>query len=187
MTHAMIDLETLSTRYDAAVISIGVAIFDDEKILDSAGWALAPESIHGHIDPKTVQWWTQQAEAAREFSFTGKYGSHTAGFELKTLLAKYDVKEVWSKDPHFDHVILTSWWDRVKTVENYNLGDFPYHYRAPRSYRTLEAETIRAGFTKDMWRQFNYVAHNPVDDAVTQARAVIEMRRLIGGNRNAGC
>lgn len=186
MTHAMIDLETLSTRYDAAVISIGVAIFNDSKTLDSAGWALAPESIHGHIDPKTVQWWTQQSEAAREFSFTGKYKSMTAGFELKTLLAKHDVKEVWSKDPHFDHVILTSWWDRVAEIEKFTLGEFPYHYRAPRSYRTLEAEVIRAGYDKDMWEEFNYVAHNPVEDAMTQARAVIKMRQLIGSRHVGG-
>jgi hypothetical protein len=186
MTHCMIDLETLSTRYDAAVISIGVAIFDDNKTLDSAGWALSPKSVHGHIDPNTVFWWAQQSEAAREYSFTGKYQSMTAGFELKTLLAKYDVKEVWSKDPHFDHVILASWWDRVHEVEKFNLGEFPYHYRAPRSYRTLEAEVIRAGFTADMWQQFNYVAHNPVEDAMTQARAVIKMRQLMGSRHVGG-
>lgn len=182
-THAMIDLETLSTLPDAAVVSMGVAIFNDDKILDSAGWALDPKSVHGHIDPKTVMWWMQQCEAAREFSFTGKYQSATAGYELKTLLAKYDVQEVWSKDPHFDHVILARWWDRVAKEEKYNLGEFPYHYRAPRSYRTLEAEAIRMGHDPMQWAQWNYVAHNPVDDAVTQARAVIKMRQLIGGRR----
>jgi hypothetical protein len=176
----MIDLETLSVRFDAAVVSIGVAIFNDEKIVDSAGWALAPKAVHGHIDPGTVMWWMQQDESARTFSFTGKYLSSTVAFELKSLLAKYDVKEVWSKDPHFDHVILESWWNRIKDHESYNVGDFPYHYRAPRSYRTLEAEAIRAGYEASMWQQWNYVAHNPVDDAVTQARAVIEMRRLMG-------
>lgn len=185
MTHAMIDLETLSTRYNAAVISMGVAIFNDDKIIDSAGWALAPESIHGHIDPKTVQWWTQQAEAAREFSFTGKYKSVTVGFELKTLLAKYDVQEVWSKDPHFDHVILGEWWDRVAREENFTLGEFPVHYRAPRSYRTLESEAIRAGFDHTEWEQYNYVAHNPIEDAVTQARSVIKMRQLMGSRHGS--
>lgn len=180
-THSMLDLETLSVRFDAAVISIGVAIFNDEQILDSAGWALAPQSIHGHIDPETVMWWAKQSEPAREYSFTGKYLSMTAAFELKTLLAKYDVKEVWSKDPHFDHVILQSWWERVNVAEKFSLGEFPYHYRAPRSYRTLEAEALRVGFDKSEWEQFNYVAHNPVEDAVTQARAVIAMRKLFGG------
>lgn len=183
MTNAMIDLETLSTLPDAAVVSIGVAIFNDDKVLDSVGWALDPKSVHGHIDPKTVNWWMQQEQAAREYSFGGKYQSMTVGFELKTLLAKYDVKEVWSKDPHFDHIILSQWWDRVNTVEKFNLGDFPYHYRAPRSFRTLEAEAIRAGFDPAEWAQWNYVAHNPVDDAVTQARAVIKMRQLLGGRR----
>lgn len=178
MTNAMIDLETLSTRYDAAVVSIGVAIFNDEKILDSAGWALKPETVVGHIDPKTVAWWMEQADVAREFSFNGKILPHTAAFELKTLLARFDVKEVWSKDPHFDHVILTSWWEKLGGV-----GEFPYHYRAPRSYRTLESETIRAGYDKQMWEQYNYVAHIPIEDAVAQARAVIAMRRLLAGVR----
>jgi hypothetical protein len=172
----MIDLETLSVRYDAAVISIGVAIFDNDRILDSIGWALEPKSVTGHIDPATVFWWAKQSEPAREYSFTGKYVAATAAFELKTLLAKYDVQEVWSKDPHFDHVILTEWWARQQGV-----GAFPYHYRAPRSYRTLEAEAIRAGYDRAEWAQYNYVAHNPVEDAVTQARAVIKMRQLLAG------
>jgi 3' exoribonuclease, RNase T-like len=184
MNHAMIDLETLSTRFDAAIISIGVAIFDDNMIVDTAGWALDPKSVHGHIDPKTVMWWMGQEDAAREFSFTGKFLASTAGFELKTLLAKHDVKEVWSKDPHFDHVILQSWWERVGTAEHYNLGEFPYHYRAPRSFRTLEAEALRAGFTNAEWEEWNFVAHNPVDDAVTQARAVIKMRKLMGSRQS---
>lgn len=178
MINAMIDLETLSTRYNAAVLSIGVAIFDDDKILDSVGWALEPGSVHGHIDPATVFWWSRQEEAAREYSFTGKYQAATVAFELKTYLAKWNAREVWSKDPHFDHVILSEWWDRIG-----NVGEFPIHYRQPRSYRTLESETIRAGFEEIQWQQWNYVAHNPVDDAVTQARAVIKMRQLLGSKR----
>jgi hypothetical protein len=180
MNHAMVDLETLSTRFDAAVVSIGVAIFNDDQVIDTVGWALDPKSVHGHVDPGTVMWWMKQDEAAREFSFTGKYQSATVGFELKTLLAKHDVKEVWSKDPHFDHVILQAWWERVGQAEHFNLGEFPYHYRAPRSYRTLEAEAIRMGFETKDWEQYNFVAHNPVDDAASQARAVIQMRKLIG-------
>lgn len=183
MNHAMIDLETLSVKPDAAVISMGVAIFNDDMIIDSEGWALRPDAVHGHIDPKTLFWWTQQEEAARIFSFGGKMTCSSVAFALKTLLAKYDVKEVWSKDPHFDHVILQSWWERIHDHEKFNVGEFPYHYRAPRSFRTLEAEAERAGFDRADWQQYDYVAHNPVDDAVTQARAVIKMRQLMGGAR----
>lgn len=180
MNHAMIDLETLSTVSDAAIISIGIAIFNDEQTVDSAGWALAPGGQHGSLDPKTIGWWMEQCDAAREFSFNGKITSMTAAFEIKSMLAKHDVHEVWSKDPHFDHIILFNWWERVKLIENLNIGDFPYHYRAPRSYRTLESECIRLGFDEKDWAQYNFVAHNPVDDAMAQARAVMEMRRLIG-------
>ena len=180
----MLDLETLSTRYDAAVISVGVAIFNDEKTIASAGWAIEPASIHGHIDPKTIFWWTQQGEAAREFSFTGKFTDATVAFELKTLLSQHNVDEVWSKDPHFDHVILESWWARVKARAP--VGDFPVHYRSPRAFRTLEAEALRSGFDESEWAQWNYVAHNPIDDAMTQARAVIKMRQLMGSRHGTG-
>ncbi len=179
MINAMIDLETLSTRYDAAIISIGAAIFDDEKVIDSNGWALDPRHVHGHMDAKTIFWWASQSDSARQFSFNGQYSDLTAAFELKTLFAKYNVSEVWSKDPHFDHVILEEWWRRLGG----KAGEFPVHYRAPRAYRTLESETIALGFDKELWAQYNYVAHNPVDDAVTQARAVIQMRKLIRGGR----
>lgn len=185
MTKLMIDLETLSTRNDAAILSIGVAVFDNEKILDSDGWAMSPKSIHGHIDIDTVFWWSKQDEASRGFSFTGKLTDASVAFNLKTFIAKHNPEEIWAKSPSFDSVILKSWWQRVS--EKNVIGDFPLPYWAERDYRTLEAETIRAGYNKSMWQQFNFVAHNPIDDAVTQARAVIEMRRLIGGGRNVGC
>lgn len=186
MNYAMIDLETLSTQHDAAIVSLGVAIFTDDLVIESDGWAFEPNSVHGHIDPATVMWWMQQSDSARAYSFSGGVTDFSVAFYLKTLFAKHDVKEVWSKSPQFDDVILSNWWRRINErasshPRRMEVGDYPIHYQQTRDYRTLEAEAIRMGFQKSEWQQFNYVAHNPVDDAVTQARAVMKMRQLLCG------
>jgi 3' exoribonuclease, RNase T-like len=177
MNHAMIDIETLSKQPNGAIISIGVAIFNDQLVTASDGWALDPKCWHGHLDPETIHWWAAQNEAAREFSFTGKFTDVTAAFNLKTLLAQHNVQEVWANDPQFDLVMLQQWWERLgKSM----VGDFPIHYRQPRSYRTIcaLAEEIDGVDPRKSWAG-NYVAHNPIEDAVSQARVVIASRNII--------
>jgi hypothetical protein len=175
MNHAMLDLETLSTRNDACILSIGVAIFNDTEVIDSEGWAIHSKFWHGHVDMDTLAWWLHpDRDAARDFSFQGKLEDFTVAFQLKTFLARHNVVEYWANSPQFDVVILQSWWKRLKDV-----GEFPIHYRMPRDMRTLVAEAERLGHDPKSFAG-TYVAHNPVDDAVSQARVVIAARKLIG-------
>ena len=186
MNHAMIDCETLSLEPTACVISIGVAIFNDSEVIDSDGWAIDPRWWHGHIDPGTVAWWADpDRDGARELSFTGKHTDFDAAFYLKTFLAKHNADEMWANDPEFDMVVLKQWWKRI----GYNqvpgraaqtAGDFPMHYKKSRSYRTINAEAQRLGHdTRAHWG--NCIAHNPVEDAVSQARVVVAARKMLGG------
>jgi 3' exoribonuclease, RNase T-like len=186
MNHAMIDLETMSTRSDARVLSVGVAIFNDTEVIATDGWAIdIADDIGGHVDWKTVKWWMEQDADARAFSWNGKLKNGTAAYNFKTFLAQHGIEfgkesksEVWSKDPHFDHVILENWWRRVNEVTL--IGDFPIGYRQPRAYRTLVWEANELGFEEE--HAGFYVAHNPVDDAAIQARVVIQARQFL---RNA--
>lgn len=191
MNHAMIDLETLSTRSDAKVLSIGVAIFNDTDVVATDGWAIdIGDDVGGHVDWGTVKWWMEQDAIAREFSWGGRVLNATAAFNLKTFVAQWDAKEFWSKDPHFDHVILENWWRRVgespmggssgRPVQLHP-GDFPVSYKSPRSYRTLVGEAVDLGFDENSARSGSYVAHNPIDDAAIQARVVIAARSFIRG------
>ena len=179
MNYCMIDLETLSTKSDAAILSIGCAIFNDKEVIDSGGWALAPASIHGHIDPATIQWWAKSdKDGVREYSFSGQLTSLTAAFELKTMVAKHNASQVWAKDPDFDVVILRNWWDRVGKNEGVHLGDFPFSFWNTRSVRTIVGEAKRLGHDPEKAAGI-YGAHNPVDDAVSQARVVIAARQML--------
>jgi hypothetical protein len=180
MNSAMIDIETLSLNPEAAVLSIGVAIFNEKEVIASDGWAADIANLSGEVNLKTVAWWMQpQCDAAREFSWTGKLSETSLAFQLKSYLAGYNMDnnehaEVWANDPHFDYVILKQWWQRVMKE-----ATFPIHYRSPCSYKTLMREAGRLGHDTKQFRGV-YVAHNPIEDAVSQARCVIGARQLLG-------
>lgn len=177
MKSVMVDIETLSTRKDAVVISIGVAAFDDSKVIQTAGWALDfAHLVEGHIDPKTVKWWSEQHECARTYSFNGRVRPAQAAGDFRMFLQQYGGEELWANDPTFDVVILRNWWDRAGGG-----GDFPSHYRHERSCRTIFAEARRLGHNIDSAWANGSVAHNPVDDAANQARGVILARKALGG------
>jgi hypothetical protein len=176
----MIDVETLSTQPDAAILSVGVAIFDDTQVLEAESWAIADTYWHGHIEAGTVKWWNRQNEAARSFSFNGTSMDVSVALALKVLLEKHNPQETYANDPDFDLIILKQWWSRCMSGTA-----FPIPYWTYRSYRTLSALTkeITGIDPKKEWAG-SFIAHNPAEDAVAQARVVIQcrraLRRLIG-------
>lgn len=174
---AMIDLETLSTAKNAAIISIGVVKFDRNSIVSSDGWAFDLSKVTGHVQASTVGWWMQQNEAAKDYSFKGKEDPHTVAQHLITLLKGCD--EVWANDPDFDHVILQSWWESLYPKP----GPFPIHHRAARSFRTLNMLGRECGVDIEALYKDRAAAHNPIEDAAVQARVVIEVRKRITAGR----
>lgn len=74
----MIDLETLSSRPNASILSIGAVVFD-ENVIDSPESITAdrrfyrivdleatPSYLHFDIDPAVVYWWLQQNTSAQK-------------------------------------------------------------------------------------------------------------------------
>ena len=71
MKHVMIDLETLGTKADSVIISIGAVKFDlDSEQMDDNGF-YASVSIDSNlergrkIDEDTLLWWLQQSTDAQ--------------------------------------------------------------------------------------------------------------------------
>lgn len=165
----MIDIETLSTNNDAAVISIGYATFDDNQILDTQGWAMDLKKVTGHIDPGTVKWWFDQSQIAQAYSFNGTLKPAEVAGMLATKLQ--GVTELWANDPDFDVVILKNWFERT------NGGRWPCSFRNNRSVRTIMQLANEARVNLDGSWASGTTAHNPIDDAANQARAVIAARK----------
>lgn len=190
MLAMMTDIETLSVRSDAAVISIGAALFDEKEVLKTEGWVIDLAHIHGHISGGTLKWWMEQDAAAREFSMSGKLTNGMAAFNFKCFMnSQGEPTEFWANDPNFDYTILQSWWYRIhddhKIYNNMHElapGDWPISYKKMRSYRTIIAEAEALGWNqKDHWE--NFVMHNPIEDAANQARMVIHARSFLQGYR----
>lgn len=183
MTELMIDIETLSTHSDAAVVSIGYAAFDRTRRVYSNGlFAIRPQDWHGHIDPQTIKWWMGQSTAAKISTFSGAIDAKVAALDLRTLIGNERPTAIWANDPSFDVVILKNWWRRL-------LGDaeFPISFRLERSCRTLFDIAKRYGIDYSAAWSAADTAHDAMVDATSQARAVLtiqdELDRLVGYQR----
>jgi hypothetical protein len=160
--HVMLDLETLSTRSDACIIQIAAVAFDIETGETGPRFnAYVNESCLvgakvGHIDVSTVGFWMRQkfgpslgeaitdedeqrslAEALGEFDQWLANLAENAREDdapvFEGMAADVEDLSLWSHGAGFDIPILASAYDRAE------LGEVPWHYRAPRDTRTLFA------------------------------------------------
>ena len=172
--YGMIDIETLSTHDDACVISIGMVGFDDKEVLHSSGFQIREQDWTGHVDPQTVKWWMGQESVAQDFSFRNPHPItvEVALAEFKSFAQQYCQTECWANSPNFDLTILRNWWRR----DGKSFGSWPIAFRNYRDTRTLWDLAKKANIDiSEAWANAG-VAHNPIDDAARQARAVILAR-----------
>lgn len=176
-----IDLETLGTKADSVILSIGaVAICeqtgDRRKFYGACSVASQPERTQS---PSTLAWWSQQSAAAREaFDFAHGPDCPSLTDTLQRLTAwigqigeTHDVY-VWGNGANFDLAMLEHAYK--------GLSDFvPWNFRHTRDMRTLYDITLRFGL--DIRGNVARVGthHNALDDAEFQANVIIESLRQI--------
>lgn len=177
----MIDLETLSTRPDAAIIQIGAVLFEPVsggKILNDKGfnsYTLIQDGA-GSIDNSTLAWWLQEKSAAK----MGAELEHKAvslGEALKAFVEWpmntkgiywNDITGIWAKPADFDFPILRMAFNRFGL-------DAPWNRHATRCAKTL---FHAVGKTPDIdWTGFIY--HDALDDAIGQAMQVQKAMGLL--------
>ncbi len=183
----MIDLETLSTEDNAAVVSIGAVVFDDKAILESLYLPLPMKGLRGHIEPSTIAWWLVQSKEAQDSTFGGeRIPPHLAAYKLWEMCDNHQVKHVWANDPHFDYILLRHWWKRYREdapimapvgveLEPLIARPFPFKYNTPRSYRTIVDLARQEGLPDEAYNaaRSGGIKHNAMDDAASQARVII--------------
>ena len=127
MTDVVLDLETLGTTSDSAVLSIGaVALVEPRE-----DFYVVIDKPSGAVDAGTVLWWLRQHEAVRGAVQSGQP-------EVSALLLFADwlalrrgegTLRLWGSED-FDTVILGNAYGR-------NGMERPWHYQEPRGLRTL--------------------------------------------------
>lgn len=170
--HVMLDLETWGTEAGCDIRSIGAVVFHpDNHFIEYETQFYRPlcngENYGLSIDPNTVAWWKQQSEEARSaFSNPVDIVQGLNDFSNWYLgLGECKDTTLWCNGPHFDETILKAAYKACGITH-------PWHYRAPRDFRT---ELEGAG-----WPNVEFIgtAHNALEDAIHQARCVIEARKI---------
>lgn len=166
--HIMLDLETLSTEPNAAIISIGAVMFTKDGVSDYRFYQTIDIESNGfcgrHMSYSTVSWWMKQDLGARKEFQKPAEKLPIVLSNFRDWFTVYDIDGVWGNGSDFDNLILTSAFASVPSLT------IPWKYYQNRCYRTLKnlvnIPLERSG-----------THHNALDDAVTQAEHAVKIMK----------
>ncbi len=164
----MIDLETLDTTSWAVIRSIGACIFNEQGVVKTFYQNVSPESCTAlgmSTSAETLQWWSEQPLEARSVLETDQIPLKEALLALRSWYGRRSMP-TWGNGPDFDNAILQSAYKCVGM-------DCPWKFWDNRCLRTA-----RSLFPGEV-NEFQGVKHNAMDDAVHQARILIELDRKL--------
>lgn len=183
----MVDLETLSTEPNAAILSIGACTFALDAPLEVASTFETVISIESneaaglHISGGTVAWWLKQSVDAQQALFDNPTNLRSALTEFNLWCQKQTprITEVWANDPDFDVVILSRAFKSLNML-------WPFQFWQNRSTRTVSQWAFPDPDDLKEAKHFcrgEGTAHKAVDDAVAQAKLVqLAYRALVTNN-----
>lgn len=174
-TCVMLDLETLGTRPDCVILTVGAIKFDPFKYDQEPGPGLYLRlnvdeqlKLGRTTDDSTIDWWAQQDPRVRDEAL---YNDHDR-VDIATLrrdLNKFlvGVEYIWAQGPAFDIVIL-------EDLYRSQCWGFPWHFWQIRDSRTL------FGVHGDPREKGRDQAHNALLDCYYQAQAVQKIYKSLG-------
>lgn len=170
MLQVMLDLETMSTKSNAAIASIGAVMFSkDDGIIDKFYRTVDLRTCKGaglHVDPETVKWWSQQSEEAQKALTIDNVSLNQALDDFNEWYGK-DKKPVWGNGATFDNVIISHAYETINLTK-------PWPFYLDYCYRTMKKQ-----FEKIEADKREGVHHNALDDATFQANHLIKILRTI--------
>ena len=169
--HIMIDLETMGTRPDAPIVSIGAVAFNGAGIANDFYRNVDLKTSvagGGVIDPDTLMWWLRQDNPAREALTDAAGIALTYALHDLAMWFPNNLSGVWGNGASFDNVILSESFIR-EGVEQ------PWPFWKDKCYRTVK------GMYPDVALERSGTHHNALDDARTQAEHLIAINAAAGG------
>lgn len=166
--HLMLDLETLSLASNAAILSVGVALFS----LNGEVEALYHKRVKLdsclkaglHVDAETIEWWMKQPEENRNRLFAlGEKDLDKVMYEIDELVHSVisGPRYIWSHGSNFDTVV----YENASKAVNHRFKVW-WSYKDVRDTRTL--------FDLANYKYTAKGGHDALDDAMNQAKAVCE-------------
>lgn len=145
--HIVLDLETMGIKQDAAIIEIGMVIFNLDSValaipnvLEQWSISVSLESAMkygGTTDAGTLTWWMDpdRSEARDNWLVSEKLSLPRALNKIAFNLSKYSsllpLPRIWGNGVNFDNAILKSAYERLDIT-------VPWSYRQDADFRTLK-------------------------------------------------
>ena len=169
MSNIMVDLETMSTQPNAAIVAIGAVKFGSNGLSEEFYATVDLETsvkTGGHIDPKTVMWWMNQSEEARREFCNSNLSLFTALQDFSKFVGAKKKAKIWGNGASFDNVVLGCAYDSVNLER-------PWDFWNDRCYRTM----------KNTFNGIEYVEpdikHHALEDAKAQAVHLCKIIQVI--------
>lgn len=162
MKHVMIDIETLGTKSNSVILSLGAVVFDLKtgKTYNTFYKKISIQScldLNMVVEESTFNWWMNQDSQAKRDAFNNK------GLDLKDVLCDFSDwidwsdMEVWGNSNRFDLGIIENAYTKVGKK-------IPWRFYNERDCRTLVSFNP---LLKD-YDNFKGTKHNALDDCFFQ-------------------
>jgi exodeoxyribonuclease VIII len=178
----MLDLETLSSRKDAAVFQVAALCFDPETGETGPAFNafVRPQDVHGHVDVGTVAWWMGQLAAG---SVSRRWQNDSCkGLEVLSdfgeWLAQVNALALWSHGATFDIVVQENQYTARGLPK-------PWSYRIERDTRTLYALAYADAKPPAFPGNDAARVHDAEYDCEVQAWQVTQAWGVLASNRRA--
>tara|TARA_B100001287_G_C22619102_1_gene499079 strand:+ start:553 stop:1107 length:555 start_codon:yes stop_codon:yes gene_type:complete len=168
----MVDIETLSTRQNAAILSIGATKFNIESgVIDTYYQnidASTCKKYERHVDKGTIEWWGKQSKEAVKQLLVDVMPFDKAIHEFRDWYGDKSIP-IWGNSAGFDVQILES--------AMYSVGyeKPPWMYWHIHCFKTA---TNLVGVSNAKIRaNENDTHHNALDDAISQTNTLVTILR----------
>jgi len=169
----MLDIETLGTRPNAVILTIGAIKFSPYNMeLPTKAIYLRPDveaqvALGRNIDEDTVRWWETQEETVREeaLSEDNRDTLDYCADEINRFFVGTD--KFWAQGPAFDYIILEDWFRSI-------VRPTPWQY-----WQVMDSRTL-FGVHGDPRIKNKEGLHNALEDCVSQAQGVQQVYKEIG-------
>lgn len=164
MKNLMLDIETMGTNSNAAIMAIGACYFDPltGEIGDTFHEQVNLDS-YGEIDASTVIWWMKQDDEARSKFYDNGNARHI--IEVLQDFAKFVKRgvQVWGNGIAFDNVKIDNAY-RSRGLKT------PWDFWNDRDVRTMVELGKMKGVDPKRDLPFDGVKHDALADAIHQAK-----------------
>ena len=176
-THASIDLETIDTRPQATVLSLGAVKFnpfDDSEPHSEMYFKISvddQDSLGRTASDDTIEWWSKQDPKIMEEAFDqeGAISVQDALSKISKFVVGVDV--LWGQGYGFDYTIMEDMF-RSKNMP------IPYNFWQVRDSRTLFSVC-----QEDPRKKIQNELHNALADAYYQSKAIQMAYKELGATR----